>query len=190
MDSHAKNGGAAGGPAMINLHITRQTFDYDCGVKALQTVMAYYGEYVREDELIEELGADHDGTRVERVIAAAESRGFRVEAREHLSLRALRRWIDKGWPVIVLVQAWADRYMTRKDWREDYEDGHYAIVIGYEKGILIFEDPSSFRRTWMKVREFLSRWHDIDSHDGKIYERFGMVLLGKEPARQTMIHMD
>ena len=52
-----------------------------------------------------------------------------------------------GIPVIVLLQAWADRFMTLEDWRNDYDDGHYAIVIGFSKGVILFEDPSSFRRT-------------------------------------------
>ena len=46
---------------MINLPIARQTFDFDCGVKALQVVMAYYGIDIREDELMKELGATRTG---------------------------------------------------------------------------------------------------------------------------------
>ena len=38
---------------MINLPIGRQTFDFDCGAKALQIVMAYYGVDIREDKLME-----------------------------------------------------------------------------------------------------------------------------------------
>ena len=92
--------------ATINLHITRQTFDFDCGAKALQTVMAYYGVYTQEDELIKELGTGKDGTRVDKMISVAESKGFLVEAKEHWSIRDVKRCIDKGFPVIVLLQAW------------------------------------------------------------------------------------
>jgi predicted double-glycine peptidase len=56
---------------MINLHITRQTFDFDCGAKALQTIMAYYGIDIREDELMKELGTGKDGTRVDKMISTA-----------------------------------------------------------------------------------------------------------------------
>jgi predicted double-glycine peptidase len=176
--------------AVIDLHITRQTYDFDCGVKALQTVMAYYGVDVREDKLIKELRADEDGTSVERMIAVAKARGFLVEAKEHLSIGDLKEYVRNGNPVIVLLQAWAERYMTLKDWKNDYDDGHYAIVIGYRRGILIFEDPSSFRRTWLKEQEFLARWHDIDSHSRRTYEQFGLILLGKAPIKQDLVHMD
>jgi len=175
---------------MINLHIGRQTFDFDCGVKALQIVIAYYGIDIREDELIKELGTGKDGTRVDKMIAVAESKGFRVEARQHWTIREMKRSIDQGHPVIVLLQAWSERYMTLEDWRNDYDDGHYAVLIGYGKRVMLFEDPASFRRTWLRDYEFVARWHDLDPTRNQKYERFGMVLLGKEPVRQTAVHMD
>jgi predicted double-glycine peptidase len=175
---------------LINLHNTRQTFDFDCGAKALQTVLAYYGVDVREDILIRQLGAGKDGTRVEQMVAIATARGFQVETREHMSIMELKKYVDNGNPVIVLLQAWADRVMTIKDWQEDYDDGHYAIVIGYVKTIWIFEDPSSFRRTWLKEHEFLARWHDLDADRDHKYEHFGLVLLGKEPMTLFPEHMN
>ena len=175
---------------MINLHVTRQTFDFDCGVKALQTVMAYYGVHVREDKLIKELGADQEGARVERMIAVAEAKGFRVQAKEHMTIAELKRNVENGTPVIILLQAWAERPMTHKDWESDVEDGHYAIVIGYQERRLIFEDPASFHRTWLSEQEFALRWHDLDANKGYMYQNFGMVLLGKEPLVHSPRHMD
>jgi predicted double-glycine peptidase len=175
---------------MIQLHIARQTFDFDCGAKALQTVMAYYGVETREDELMEALGTGEEGTPVSRMIEVAQQHGFHVEAGEHWKLRDVKRFVDHGDPVIVLLQAWADRYMSLKKWRKDYDDGHYAILIGHARGVLLFEDPASFRRTWLREREFLARWHDIDTRTKKKYEQFGMVLFGKEPVDKTPEHMD
>jgi predicted double-glycine peptidase len=51
-----------GGTAMIELPIGRQTFDFDCGAKALQIVMAYYGIDIPEGDLIRELRCDTNGT--------------------------------------------------------------------------------------------------------------------------------
>lgn len=175
---------------MINLHGGRQTFDFDCGAKALQIVMAYYGIDVREDELLGELGTGRDGTRVNRMISVAEARGFSVKARQDMSLREVKRYIDEGQPVIVLLQAWAERFMTLNNWRNDNDDGHYAIMIGHARGVLLFEDPASFRRTWLREYEFMARWHDLDADRNQRYDRFGMVLLGKEPILYTAQHMD
>jgi len=174
---------------MIELHSGIQTFDFDCGPKALQTVMAYYGVEVRGDELIEALGAGDDGTAVADMVAVARQYGFQVRARTGWTLKELKRSVEAGYPVIVVLQAWADRYMTLEDWRNDYDDGHYAIVIGFAKGVILFEDPASFRRTWLREREFRARWHDRDTKTNETLERFGMVLMGKEPVIRTFEHM-
>jgi len=100
---------------MLNMHSGRQTFEYDCGAKALQTVMAYYGIDIREDELIAELGTGKDGTRVDKMVSVAIAKGFSVQAKEYWSIKELKNRIHEGNPVIVLLQAWSDRYMTLKD---------------------------------------------------------------------------
>jgi predicted double-glycine peptidase len=177
--------------SMIDLHVGKQTYDYDCGSQALQTVMGYYGVDVRGDELIEKLGtAPETGTPIQSMISVAQQYGFEVNFGTHWSLNQVKQYVDAGTPVIVLLQAWADRNMTLDDWRNDWENGHYAIVIGVNKNFLLFEDPATIRRTWLREREFLARWHDMDPKTGEKYEHFSMVLLGKEPAKLSLEHMD
>ncbi len=176
---------------MINLHGLRQTYDFDCGVKALQTLMAYYGVEVREDTLLKELEADkHTGTRVDKMVVAARMRGFDVEAGQNWSLEDVKRYVSQDHPVIVLLQAWADEYKSMDDWRNNFEDGHYAIVMGYNRNVLFFEDPASFHRTWLKENEFLARWHDKDPATGETVNRFGMVLLSRQPVGTGIVHME
>jgi ABC-type bacteriocin/lantibiotic exporter with double-glycine peptidase domain len=175
---------------MIDIPVAIQTFDFDCGAKALQVVMAYYGVEKREDELINDLKCGKDGTPIENIVGVAEGNGFEVIARSGVSVETVKQYIEKNIPVIVLLQAWAERYMTLEDWRTDYDDGHYAIVIGYQDNIVVFEDPSSFRRTWLTEEEFLARWHDADPRTGEKYDQFAVVLLGKEPVKKTVEHMN
>jgi uncharacterized protein len=176
---------------MINLHVGRQFFDFDCGAQALQTVMAYYGVHRRADELIAALGSGPDfGTTVGAMVRVAEEHGFTVEVRSGWTLKELKSTLRAGHPVIVLVQAWADRFLTLEAWRENWDDGHYVIVIDHDKGVLLFEDPASFHRTWLREREFLARWHDRDERTGEVYRNFGMVLQGREPVAKTIRHMD
>jgi predicted double-glycine peptidase len=80
--------------------------------------------------------------------------------------------------------------MTLGEWRRDYDNGHYVVVIGHQDNIIIFEDPASSRQTWLTEREFLARWHDIDNRTGKKMEHFAMVLMGKPPVSRTPEHMD
>ena len=92
----------------------------------------------------------------------------------------------------MLLQAWAEIPMTLEQWENDFDDGHYVIVVGYNDSIVVFEDPASFRKTWLTEEEFLIRWHDADPATKSKLEHFAMVLLGKEPSPQhkLMEHMD
>jgi predicted double-glycine peptidase len=175
---------------MIDLRIAVQTYDYDCGASALQVVMEYYGVGIDAERLRKELKTDINGTRYVNMIALAEKYGFQVYASTNFTLESLKRFVDDHYPVIVAVQAWADRYMTPGEWRKDYDDGHYVVVIGHQENVIIFEDPSSWRRTWLTEREFLARWHDMDNSTGEKLEQFGIVLMGKQAVARTPEHMD
>ncbi len=159
----------------------RQTFDYDCGTKALQMVMAYYGVDAREDELLRKLRTDDRGTRAKAIMAVAESYGFGVDIRTGATLHTIRRYIDRKTPVMVVVQAWADRYMTLWDWQKTNDYGHYVVVIGYNEQTILFEDPAVFHHTWLSSREFMARWHDVDPDTGELLSRFSLVLTGRQP---------
>lgn len=175
---------------MIELHNLRQTYDYDCGAKALQTVMAYYGIDAREDDLIKDLQTSKKGTRPVNMRRVAQKYGFKVKSGTGWTLEDIKWYINAGTPVIVLLQAWAERFMTLEDWGQDYDNGHYAVVIDNKNEVVVFEDPASFRRTWLAESEFMLRWHDRDPQTGRRVERFGMVLLGKEPVEPAPKHMD
>jgi len=177
---------------IIDMPSGRQTFDYDCGAKALQIVLAYYGFDIREDILIKDLASSNQyGTLAKNMIAFAEKNGFKVVAESGISLGTLKEYIDEKRPVIVLIQAWADKYMTINDWKKVNEHGHYVIVIGYRDNKIIFEDPSSFPRTWMTQREFLARWHYTDERTQEKMDHFAIVLQGKKPVQTGRLeHMD
>ncbi|MCK9230186.1 MAG: N-formylglutamate amidohydrolase [Syntrophales bacterium] len=178
-------------PTLIDLHGGRQTYDYDCGAQALQTVMHYYGTDIRGDALMEALEtSEKEGTPPQALVSVAGRFGFEVKYGTHWSLNQVKDYVRMGTPVIVLLQAWADRYMTLDEWRREWDHGHYVIAIGLDKDVLLFEDPASIRRTWLREREFLARWHDADPRTGEKYEHFGMVLLGKQPSQRVLEHMD
>ena len=62
---------------ILDVLVTRQTFDYDCGAKALQTLLAYYGIDVREDLIMRELKTSKvDGSSVDEIRAFARAQGF------------------------------------------------------------------------------------------------------------------
>ena len=158
----------------------RQSTDYTCGVSALQAVLGYYGIGAREDQLAKEMAATRqDGVAPEAIVRVARAHGLTADMRENMTVDDLGAALLQHRPVIVELQAWADGHRT--DWVNDWDDGHYAIVIGIEGDELVFEDPSVLgSRAVLARREFEARWHDTDF--GRRHIRTGIVFGGRAPA--------
>ena len=146
---------------------SRQTFDYDCGAKAAQTVLAYYGVDMREDQVMK-IGktTKTDGTSLEGMRAIFKHAGLSCTI-SRLTIDKLRTWIDTGVPVILPLQAWTKKKVIQ--WEKEWNEGHYAVAIGYDKTHFYFEDPASLSRTYLTVTNLQKRWHDKGSN-GKIYQ--------------------
>ncbi len=173
---------------ILDFPILRQTFDYDCGAKALQSVLVYYGVEVREDTIIKLAHTNKDiGTPIEGIIETIEKYGLKYVSKS-MNISEVKDFIDKNVPVIVVIQAWKDK--KNVDWKNDWDDGHYVTIIGYDSEKIIFEDPSSFEKTYLTCDEFLKRWHDVDSK-GKKYFNHGIAVFGKEHKfdSEKLIHM-
>lgn len=160
-------------PSLLPVPLVRQATDYTCGVSALQAVLQYYGVSYREDVLARTLKADpQKGTDCKEIRRFAESLGFTIEERTGMSLDDLRGLLDRRLPVIVLLQAWPDHPV---DYASDWEDGHYAVAVGYDEANLYFMDPSTLGNyTYIPNARFVVRWHDRDDHS--VYEHYGMAV--------------
>jgi predicted double-glycine peptidase len=160
---------------LIPVPLVYQSYDYTCGVAALQSILYYYGKDFRQDELVKALEPDlTEGTNYRRMVDFARSSGFQVNVLTHMSLEDLKKLNDDRKPVIVLIQAWPDSDSPVL-WRETWSEGHYAVAIGYDGRNIYFMDPSTFGHyTFIPIPEFLDRWHDMDDQEKLIH--FGMVL--------------
>ncbi|MBS1953205.1 MAG: C39 family peptidase [Cyanobacteria bacterium SZAS-4] len=158
---------------IIRLPLMRQATDYTCGVAALQAVLAYYGQDVREDVLAKALHANHKiGTRYKNIQSYAEAHGLSVRVVIEMTIEQLRKSIRSGHPVLCLIQAWADK---KTDYKSDWDDGHYVVAVGFDDSRIIFMDPSTAGHyTYIPLQEFEQRWHDVD---GTVrLNHFGMSL--------------
>lgn len=138
----------------------RQSTDYSCGPSALQAVLAYYGIEATEEQLIREAKTDPAiGAEMENLAEVAEHRGLKAKVCEDCRLEDLERELAMGYPVIVLNQSW--REQVDGPWSEEWDSGHYVIVIGMDAGRVYVEDPSlKGSRGWLPRQEFVERWHD------------------------------
>ncbi|MBI5966294.1 MAG: C39 family peptidase [Deltaproteobacteria bacterium] len=164
---------------LIRLPLIRQATDYTCAVAALQSVLYYYGEEFREDQLAKALeSTPENGTDYRRIVRFATERGYQVEVLSDISLQDLQSMIDRKIPMIVALQAWAEQAVN---WETSFEEGHYAVVVGYDRKNMYFMDPSTLGHyTFIPTSEFLRRWHDKHT-DGTILNRFGIVISKDRP---------
>ena len=174
---------------MLDIPCLRQAFDYDCGAVVLQAVLAYYGIEIREDKLIKMAGTSKKkGTNPAAMVKVLKKYGLEIEEGE-MTMNEIKNFLKNKVPVIIFIQAWINKKSI--DWVNNWGDGHYVIVIGYDEKKIYFEDPGAFKRTYLNWEELEMRWHDQD-FDGKKYHNYGIAAYGKKPVycSNQLIHLD
>jgi predicted double-glycine peptidase len=171
----------------LRLPDVRQATPYTCGAAALLSVLAYFGQEAREDTLAEALGTTpEDGAPPDAIVRVATAHGLAVRAKEGWSLAELADAMRRGRPVLVALQAWPDR--GRASFADDWDDGHYVVVVAVERRVVVFEDPSILGgRGVLTHAAFLDRRHDRDG--ARSYVHLGIEFGGRPApprARQTI----
>lgn len=172
---------------LLNFPNLIQTYEYDCGATALQTVLAYYGIEVYESTLMKSAKTNKkDGTTIKGVLRTLKRYKLKFDAKK-MSIQNLKDYIDKRIPVIILLQAWGRK---GTEYANDYRDGHWAVVIGYSGRKIFFEDPWAFTRTFLTNSELKKRWHETEG--GKKIANYGIAVYGKRPRYKSnrIAHMD
>lgn len=158
-----------------------QSFNYDCGAKATQAVLAYYGIDADEKEIIDLAGTNRrTGTPIKGFKRVAQKFGFKCRM-EKMTAKQLKRYINLKIPVIILVQSWVKKEI--KDWNNHWKDSHYVAVIGYDDKRIYFKDPAAISRTYLSFDELEERWHGMDLSTGRKYKNLGIVFYGKKERR-------
>lgn len=165
---------------IIRVPITRQATDYTCGVAAVQAVIGYYGENVREQILAKEMRSNWaQGTSYQNIASFGRSHGYSVKVSKNTTLATLKTMLDKRTPVICLIQAWADHKVN--NYANDWDDGHYVVAVGYDARNIYFMDPCTLGNyAFIPTGEFLERWHDRSKSEQ--LNHFAMTMIKPKPA--------
>jgi len=155
----------------------RQATNYQCGPAALQSAMAALGVDIKQDELAAVARTSKTTGTTPRMLAKAAIKfGVPAKVVSRMEIADLKSFSEKGIPVIVLYQAWRDRGRPKTDWKDDWDDGHYSVVIDVDEENIYLEDPGMHgRREKIPHQEFLDRWHDVDP-DGKRWYNTGIII--------------
>jgi len=176
---------------LLDFPASKQSFNYDCGAAALHAVLLYYGIKAKLAHIRKIAGTVKIyGTPVHGMEKAARHFGLSCSSRK-MTVKELKKSIDQGIPVILRLQAWPNRKI--RDWRNHWDDGHYAVAIGYDSKRIYFEDPYPGSRAYLAYDELLERWHDCDKRTKKRYRNLGITVKGKSRkifSSRKIVHMD
>lgn len=165
----------------------RQSFEYNCGSKALQGVLIYYGIEVREESIMKDANTCHGvGTLICGIESVINKYKLQYDSRV-MTVEDIEKHLNQKNPVLILLQAWGD---NNPDYENYYEDGHWVVAIGYDKNNIYFEDPYAFKRTFLSKDELMGRWHA--KQEDKIIKNHAIAIFGKNPDFDSyeIIHMD
>jgi predicted double-glycine peptidase len=178
------------------LKATRQSTEYSCGASALQAVLSYWGKDLDEEELMKLLHTTPEtGTYPEDIVRVAHDLGFEAEVKENLTIDDVEESTKKGNPVIVLGQAWRSREESNKAVADDWEDGHYVVILTVDKEYVYFEDPFvRMGKGFLPRQTFEEQWHNIGGKTASGVSKqmhLGIFIRGKKPAKhQSLKQMD
>ena len=157
--------------------------------------LVYFGVFDDAQSLLDaELRTNAEaGTSVNQIVKVARRFGLQADARTNLTLDDVRRELARNAVVIAAVQAWSSARVT--DWKANWEDGHYVVIVGLLDDRVYVMDPSV--RTgyaYLPKGQFVDRWHDYDMEGGRkvVWNRLGIVIsgtpqLGRYPAEPTRV---
>lgn len=155
-----------------------------CGQTCLSMILQYFNIKETVKELEENVETEKEreerdaGLSPESLVKVLSRFKIKSTIKKNPSLEEIKEAIDDDRPVIIELQA----YYEGRDLNTSWEDGHYIVAIGYTLDYLIFADPSSYYKTYLKFEELIPRWHDKE-FDGKKNERLA-IFIDSHPSQE------
>ncbi len=130
----------------------------------MQMVFLYYHKRVSEADLMRELRTNEEvGTTPSWMIRIARKYGFFSYVNNDSSIEEIRYFLRIGKPVIVYFVEPSE------------EDDHFAVVSGFGRRNIIFNDSWNGKGFSMNLRTFDKRWHGEKKYH-KSLRRWMLVL--------------
>jgi len=153
-----------------------------CGAAALRIALRVHGMDMPEGTAAKLVNTDKEGADPESLASVAEAAGLDAEIVDGMKFHELAWHTAKGRPVVVAFQAWRGD-TKRPAWEDNWDDGHYAVVLGVENDKVRISDSSDSDNSYLLDRaEFERRWHDVDK-DGTVRDHLGIVISPKMEKR-------
>ena len=151
---------------ITDFKIRKQLLEYSCGIAAVRSIFLYCGLSISEQELREKIGITKDGLSHKQMRKLVRMYNFSFYSKSNSSILDIEKYLSKNIPVIVNYQSG----------KPNGENGHYAVLVGYDAEYVKIADPSNyyegdgkkFSNTKLMTRkDFLDRWWDINPNSNE-----------------------
>jgi predicted double-glycine peptidase len=159
------------GAIKVQVPDTLQCTGYTCGPSCVQAVCAYFGVTGKEEEEFTSGMSvrSNVGAHPHNVIQGLKKYGLTCEEDWPMSIESVQKYLDRGIPVMLMIQAWVPKrkrrakyFRKQKGYANEWKEGHWVVAIGYDRTAMYFEDPSlASARGYLSYRELKERWHDV-----------------------------
>ncbi len=171
---------------------TRQSTEYSCGASALQMVLGYWGRDVAETELMKLLQTTPEaGTYPEHIVRGARALGFEAQLKENLRLDEVAKFTADGKPMIALAQVWRSQSGSDRSVEEEWDNGHYIVVLGVDASYVYFQDPYiRMSKAFVPRKTFEDHWHHVMAGDlvrNPKMTHLGIFIDGGKPAKRVRL---
>jgi len=145
---------------VLDLPMREQKYDFDCSVAAAWSLLKYYKIKVEYNTILKASKVcPVDGLSPIKLVNLLKKFGLDVELQEHKNIRFIKGQINKGNPVIILLQ---HRKEYNKSWEDTWIYGHYGVMFGFDNDndrVFIY-NPSIGGTKILTYEQLNCRWHD------------------------------
>ncbi len=174
----------------LRVPIFQQETDYSCGAVNLLSILKYWGVYDgTEQSLYDRLEVSpKSGTEPHKIVDVAREFGLKAYFQKNVKLEDLKGALKKKMTVILDLQAWKDKERAHIPWSDDWDDGHYVVLIGMDRTYLYAMDPSAEGGyAYLPLDEFLERWHDIEGPDDQLVRYYHLAIFIQGKVAQKIV---
>ena len=131
----------------------RQTSVWTCGPTALKIVLNYFGKDLSESYLAKlSKTTKSGGTNPSDLVKVAKQFGLYAKDKQNLTVLEVKKNIKSGNLIIANYQ-----------YTPKFGDGHYAVIIGYDKNKFILSDPANDSGyVIVKISDFIKLWYELE----------------------------
>jgi len=164
---------------LINVPIIYQCNNSACGIACVQSILGFYDNHIYQEELYNELKFDkNEGTYIDNIINFFNKNNYECYHKVDTNINTIKNLIKNGIPVLTVFQAWNNK--KNINWRDEWNSGHYSIIIGIDDNNIYMMDPSiQGNYGYIPIKDFISRWHDYDNK--KKYKQWICAIYYKKP---------